>query len=98
MSTGYQHTIKIHEDSTGTVVLDSFARKAFTHDSSFTASSTSVVKNDFVNDGNDAYTVQVSYPTGDEPATSTSLANLLTTAKDAVNNKYGDGEAGDATA
>lgn len=94
MATGYKHTIKIHEDDTGTVVFDSFERKAFNHDGSFTVATTAVVKEDFTGTPNDAFTVQISYPSGSEPALSVSITTLTTTAKNAVNAAFANGEAG----
>lgn len=98
MSTGYQHLIKFHEDDTGTPVFDSFTRTAFNHTASFTVATQSAQKEDFTGSPNDAFVVKVNYPSGSEPNLATvTPAVLLQTAKDAVNNKYGNGEAGTPT-
>lgn len=97
MATGIQHVIKFHEDSSGVVVLDSFTRREFTHDASFTVAVQQAFKEDFTGSPNDAFTAQFSYPSGSEPATSTTVAQILQRAKDAVNNAFGNGEAGAAT-
>jgi hypothetical protein len=96
MASGFQHIIAFHEDSSGVPSLDSFVRKEYTHDVGAVASQ-SVMKNDFAGTPNDAFIAQFSYPAGTEPATTTTVAQILTRAKDAVNTFYGNGEAGVAT-
>lgn len=63
----------------------------FLHEAGFTTA-TSVTKNDVYASTADVYTVKVAYPNGSVPATSTTIANLITTATNAVTAKYGVGE------
>jgi hypothetical protein len=97
MAIGQQYSIKFHEDTTGTPVLDSVRIAQFTHDSSLVSSVTTVKKEDFTGTPNDAFEVKISYPSGSIPSNSTSLATFLTTAVNAVNTALGNGEAGPST-
>lgn len=98
MALGQMYTIKIHEDSTGTVVFDSVDIVEFNHVGGFVGA-TSVKREDFTGSVNDAYVVQVTYANGSTPDQSTMTVDaLLVLAKDAVNAAYGDGEAGAPTA
>ncbi len=96
MPIGQMFVINIHEDDTGTVIFDSVNITSFNHVAGFTTT-TSVTKSDFTGTPNDAFVVKVAYPSTSLPAGSTTLTNMLQTAKDAVNNKYGNGEAGAPT-
>lgn len=93
---GQMFVIKIHEDDSGVVVFDSVTITPFTHEAG-AVTTTSVVKNDFTGSANDAYTVKFAYPNGSVPASSTTMATLLTNAQNAVNAQFGNGEAGAPT-
>ena len=94
MAIGVQHTIKIKEDpDTGVLSLVSLQVAEFNHDGTFVATATSAVKEDFAGSPNDTFTVKVAYPNGSAPASSTTLATLVATAKTAVNTLIGSGEA-----
>lgn len=101
MPIGQVYTIKIHEvdggDST-TVVFDGVTVKEFTHAAGFSGATT-VVKEDFTGTPDDAFVVQVTYAEGSLPDTDAmTIDAMVTLAKNAVNNAFGDGEAGDPTA
>lgn len=91
---GKVHTIVINRTgASGSPVISlvSFNVADFTYESGFTTT-TSVVKDDIAQTISDTYTVKVAYPTGSVPASSTTLANLVTTASSAVTAKFGGGE------
>lgn len=91
MAVGSQHIVKFHEDSvTGNPVFDSFERRAFTHDATFTTPTTTAFKENFTGTPNDAYIVKVSYPGGTEPApASVTVDDLLADAVAAAALVYG---------
>lgn len=92
MAIGALHRIKIHEDTNGVVVLDSFERIPFTHVGT-PSTQTTVKKEDFTGTTNDAYVVEIAYASGNEPnMTTLTTGTLRTTACTAVNTKYGAGE------
>ena len=62
---GIEHTFRVHADTNGEVVFDSFIRKEFSHDETRTEVKTSVSVDDH---GLQAFVVQISYPEGKEPA------------------------------
>ena len=98
MAIGQQYTIRIHENDAGTVVFDSVTVSEFTHVAGF-AGATTVKKEDFTNNPNDAFIVQITYANGATPNQSAlTVAALTIAATDAVNAVYGDGEAGAPTA
>lgn len=84
MAIGQKMTIKIHENAAGDVVFDSANIVDFTHVPGFTGATT-VVKNDYVGTTNDAFTVQITVPSGSEFAASLTIADITTLATDAVN-------------
>ena len=92
MAIGKQFTVKVHEVDANTLVLDRVIFDDFSHDSSFVAAATSVVKEDFPATDFDAFIVKIAYPSGSVPASSTTLANLLSTASAAIRAKYGNAE------
>lgn len=101
MSVGQQLIIKIHEDDTNTVVLDSVNLVNFTQDASFGASPvTNVIKQNFTGDDptqSYAFVVSISYPTASPPNMAQTLTQVKTLAINAVNAVYGNGTAGPAT-
>lgn len=84
-------TGKVHEITavrSGSVLLFVGLRTYdFLHESGYTTT-TSVTKDDVTASTVDTYVVKVAYPSGSIPATSTTIANLVTTATSAVNTKY----------
>lgn len=91
---GKVHTIVVNRTgAVGSPVISlvSFSVADFTYESGFTTA-TSVTKDDIAQTINDTYTVKVAYPTGSVPASSTTLANLVTTATSAITAKFGGGE------
>lgn len=93
MAIGQKMTIKIHENDAGAVVLDSVSIVEFTHIAGFTGATT-VKKEDFTGSSNDAFVVQVTTDSAAPFSTGLTLAQMTTTAKNAVNAEYGNGEAG----
>jgi uncharacterized protein YijF (DUF1287 family) len=92
--TGKVHTITINRtgpSGSPVITLVSFSAVDFIHESG-AATATSVTKDDIAMTINDTYTVKIAYPNGSVPATSTTLANLVTAASSAVTTKYGAGE------
>lgn len=91
---GKVHTITINRTgAVGSPVINfvSLSTADFVHEAGFTTA-TSVVKDDVAQTIDDTYVVKVAYPNGSIPATSTTLANLVTTASAAVTAKFGAGE------
>jgi hypothetical protein len=94
MAIGKAHTITINRTGpvgSPVITLVSFSAADFMHEGGF-VTTTSVTKDDVAMTINDTYTVKVAYPSGSVPASSTTLANLVTTATNAVTAKYGAGE------
>lgn len=90
MATGKMHEITCVRNGASLVFM-SLSTTDFDHVAGFTTA-TSVIKNDIAASTADVYTVKVAYPSGSIPATSTTIANLVTTASAAVTAKYGAGE------
>lgn len=88
-------TGKVHEITCvrngAALVFMSLSTYDFVHEAGFTTA-TSVTKNDVSASTADVYTVKIAYPSGSIPATSTTIANLVTAATNAVTAKYGVGE------
>lgn len=93
MAIGQQYTIKVHEDDSGTVVFDSVQIKEFNHVAGFVGATT-VKKEDFTGSPNDAFVVQVTYDSTSLPSQATTITQLVTLAKNAVNAAFSNGEAG----
>ena len=70
---GIEHTFRVHADTNGEVVFDSFIRKEFSHDETRTEVKTSVS----VDHGLQAFVVQISYPEGKEPALAEQTVSAL---------------------
>lgn len=67
------------------ITLNRFEVADFSYESGFTTTTTTT-KNDLADSlAGDQYVVKVAYPTGSVPASSTTLANLVTTATNAIN-------------
>ena len=85
---GKIHTLSVTRSggvSAAVITLNKFEVADFSYESGFTTTTT-VTKNDLVGYlAGDQYTVKVCYPTGSVPASSTTLANLVTTATNAIN-------------
>lgn len=91
---GKVHVITINRTGpigTPVITLVKFDTADFIHEAGFTTA-TSVVKDDISQTINDTYTVKIAYPNGSVPATSTTLANLVTAASAAVTAKHGASE------
>lgn len=83
---GKQFTLKLHEDTTSSIVLDSVTIKDI-DDTNLSVTTATVVKEDFP--GIDtAWTVKVAYPSASIPAGTTTLNALKKVATDAINAKY----------
>jgi len=79
MAIGAQYLVRLHVDvTTKKVVFDSLHRKAFTHDASLAAPTTTLKTEDYPGTHADAFTVQYSYPIGTEPvANAHTLADFV---------------------
>lgn len=88
--TGKTYEITCVRDGSS-LVFQSLVVTDFIHEVGF-STATSVTKNDIYASTADVYTVRVAYPNASVPATSTTIANLVTTATNAVTAKYGVGE------
>jgi len=86
---GKVHLITVKRD--GALQLVNFEISDFLHEVGFTTA-TSVVKRNIADTVNDTYVVKVAYPNGSVPATSTTIANLVTTATNAITSALGAGE------
>lgn len=96
MAIGQKLTIKIHENDAGTVVFDSASIVEFTHVPGFVGATT-VFKNDFTGSPNDAFTVQLTTDSTRPFNSNLTIASMTTTATDAVNAAFANGEAGAPT-
>lgn len=88
-------TGKIHEITCtrngAALVFVSLSTSDFVHEVGFVTVA-SVIKNDLDASTADVYTVKIAYPNGSIPANTTTIANLVTAATNAVVAKYGAGE------
>lgn len=89
MSLGAQFLIKLHTDSTNTIVFDSLKVTSFTHDGSFngnsgTGSITTVKIEDYPGLHHDSYDVQIAYAQGSIPAYSNTLTTIIGYAEAAI--------------
>ena len=93
MAIGVQYTLRLH-DVAGVLTLDSLVRKEFTHPASFVAPVTTVKFEDYTGTTDDAYEVKTSYPTGGEPASSTTVHDLIAAALVAIDAAIAAGQTG----
>lgn len=77
---GKVYTVKVHTNSTNRLVLDSLEIKDFTYESGAATVKTVYVE-DYPAGHLDTYRVQFAYIVADIPASSTSLATLLSNAQ-----------------
>ena len=77
--TGSEYLVKVHTDATNRLVLDSLTIKPFVYESGAVTVKT-VYVNDYPGAHLDSYTVQYAYIVADIPASSTSLATILSNA------------------
>jgi hypothetical protein len=95
MATGTQYKLKLHEDATGTIVFDKFELVTFTHDTTFVTPVTTVKFEDYPGAHLDAFDVQTSYPSGQEPShTSTTISGLIAGALAAIDAAIAAGNTG----
>jgi len=95
MATGIQYKLKLHEDVTGTIVLDKFELVAFTHDTTFVAPVTTVKFEDYPGAHLDAFDVLTSYPSGQEHShTDTTISALIAGALTAIDAAIAAGNIG----
>lgn len=85
---GKIHTLSVTRSGgagAAVITLNRFEVADFSYESGFTTTTT-VTKNDLVDYlAGDQYTIKIAYPTSSVPASSTTLANLVTTATNAIN-------------
>ena len=91
MAAGKQYKYKIHEIDANTLAIDSLSIRDIDVVAGFTTS-TSVTKEDFPDSNFDAFTVKFGYPMASVPASTLTLAQMLTACSTAIRAKYGDTE------
>lgn len=98
MAIGTQYNWRIVEDATsGVAAIAGLTISTFSHDGSFSATATAVVKEDTIGTINDAFRVKVSYPEGSAPAMSVTMATHLANCVSAINTAFPTGGAGAST-
>ena len=94
MATGALWTVTLTNDGTNRI-LESVRFTPITHDSSLAATTAQVEKLILKKDGTGAkhaWVVKISYPSGSIPATSKTLAQIITDCDTAITAAYGSGE------
>lgn len=99
MAIGTLVRLRVSENDAGTVVLRDaeFVDYSYTGTAPVAGVVSFVKKEDFTGTANDTFVVGILYPEATPIASSTTLANLTTMARAAVNAALGAGEAGAST-